>query len=123
MAAKIENGQHWLDRNRPPRVQITYDVEIGNAIEKRELPFIVGIMADLSGKRDKELPKIKDRKFVELDLTDPPLRFDLLANAMGVPSRRVERPEDLAAALKEGIAHNGPYLIDVAMEGPVPLPA
>lgn len=67
MAGKIENGQHWLDRNRPPRVQITYDVEIGNAIEKRELPFIVGIMADLSGKRDKELPKLKDRKFVEID--------------------------------------------------------
>ncbi|MSQ27372.1 MAG: thiamine pyrophosphate-binding protein [Dehalococcoidia bacterium] len=66
--------------------------------------------------------KAKDRKFVELDLNNPPLRFDLLANAMGVPSRRVERPEEIASALREGIAHNGPYLIDVAMEGPVPLP-
>ncbi|MEK7215164.1 MAG: thiamine pyrophosphate-dependent enzyme, partial [Chloroflexota bacterium] len=66
--------------------------------------------------------KAKDRKFVELDLNNPPLRFDLLANAMGVPSRRVERPEEIASALREGIAHNGPFLIDVAMEGPVPLP-
>ncbi|MFN8523334.1 MAG: thiamine pyrophosphate-binding protein [Chloroflexota bacterium] len=64
----------------------------------------------------------RDRKFVEMDLNDPPLRFDLLAQAMGVPARRVERPEDLAGALREGIAHDGPYLIDVAMESPVPIP-
>ena len=62
-----ESTQHKLDRVRPPRVQITYDVEIGNAIEKKELPFIVGIMADLSGKPEKALPKVKDRKFVEID--------------------------------------------------------
>ena len=45
-----ESTQHKLDRIRPPRVQITYDVEIGNAIQKKELPFVVGIMSDLSGK-------------------------------------------------------------------------
>src|ERR1700681_3059438 len=61
--------QHKLDRIRPPRVQITYDVETGGAIEKKELPFLVGVLADLSGKRDPErpLPKLKDRKFVEVD--------------------------------------------------------
>jgi len=63
----VESTQHKLDRVRPPRVQITYDVEIGNAIEKKELPFIVGIMADLSGKPEKALAKVKDRKFVEID--------------------------------------------------------
>ena len=62
-----ESTQHKLDRVRPPRVQITYDVEIGNAIQKKELPLVVGIMADLSGKPEKALPKIKDRKFVEID--------------------------------------------------------
>jgi type VI secretion system protein ImpB len=62
-----ESTQHKLSRVRPPRVQITYDVEIGNAIEKKELPFIVGIMADLSGKPAEPLPLLKDRKFVEVD--------------------------------------------------------
>jgi type VI secretion system protein ImpB len=62
-----ESTQHKLDRVRPPRVQITYDVHIGDAIEMKELPFVGGIMADLSGKPEKPLPKLKDRKFVEID--------------------------------------------------------
>jgi type VI secretion system protein ImpB len=62
-----ESTQHKLDRIRPPRVQITYDVEIGDAIQKKELPFVVGIMADLSGKPEQPLAKLKDRKFVEID--------------------------------------------------------
>ncbi len=62
-----ESTQHKLDRVRPPRVQITYDVEIGNAIEMKELPFVVGIMADLSGMVTDPLPKVKDRKFAEID--------------------------------------------------------
>jgi type VI secretion system protein ImpB len=62
-----ESKQHWLDRNRPPRVQITYDVEIGNAIEKKEIPFVVGVLSDLSGTSKEPLPKLKDRKFVEID--------------------------------------------------------
>jgi type VI secretion system protein ImpB len=64
-----ESTQKKLGRVRPPRVQITYDVETGGAIEMKELPFLVGIMADLSGKRDPEapLPKLKERKFVEID--------------------------------------------------------
>lgn len=60
-----ESTQHKLDRVRPPRVQITYDVETGDAIEKKELPFIVGILADLSGDQGK--PPLKDRKFTEID--------------------------------------------------------
>lgn len=62
-----ESTQHKLSRVRPPRVQITYDVETGGAIEKKELPFIVGIMADLSGKPAEPLAPVKDRKFVEID--------------------------------------------------------
>lgn len=64
MAGK-ESTQHWLDRNRPPRVQITYDVETGGASEKKELPLVVGILADLSG--TPQATKLKDRKFVEID--------------------------------------------------------
>ncbi len=62
-----ESRQHTLDRVRKPRVHITYDVEIGDAIETKELPFVVGVMADLSGHPEVPLPKIKNRKFVEMD--------------------------------------------------------
>jgi len=61
-----ESTQHRLDRVRSPRVQITYDVETGGAIAKRELPLVVGILAGLSGDRT-DLPPLKDRKFVEID--------------------------------------------------------
>jgi type VI secretion system protein ImpB len=62
-----ESTQHKLDRIRPPRVQITYDVEIGDAIEKKELPLVVGILADLSGKPVSPPPKVRDRRFVQID--------------------------------------------------------
>ncbi|HGJ9327837.1 TPA: type VI secretion system contractile sheath small subunit [Pseudomonas aeruginosa] len=62
-----ESTQHKLDRVRPPRVQITYDVEIGNAIEKKELPLVVGILADLSGKADTPPAKLVERRFVDID--------------------------------------------------------
>lgn len=62
-----ESTQHKLDRVRAPRVHITYDVEVGGAIEMKELPFVAGILGDLSGKPDEPLPRLKDRKFVEVD--------------------------------------------------------
>lgn len=62
-----ESTQHKLDRVRPPRVQITYDVETGGAIQKKDLPLVVGILADLSGKPENPLPHLKERKFVEID--------------------------------------------------------
>ena len=62
-----ESTQHKLDRVRPPRVQITYDVEIGDAIEKKELPFVVGVVGDFSGNPEEPLPKLRDRKFVNVD--------------------------------------------------------
>jgi type VI secretion system protein ImpB len=62
-----ESKQHVLSRVRKPRVHITYDVEIGDAIEKKELPFVVGVLADLSGNPENPLPKMKNRKFVEID--------------------------------------------------------
>ena len=62
-----ESTQHKLDRIRPPRVQITYDVETGGAIQMKELPLVVGIMADLAGQPAEPLPPLKERRFVEID--------------------------------------------------------
>jgi type VI secretion system protein ImpB len=62
-----ESLQHKLDRVRPPRVHITYDVEVGGAIELKELPFVVGVMGDFVGKPEEPLPALKNRKFVEID--------------------------------------------------------
>ncbi len=62
-----ESTQKKLSRVRPPRVQITYDVEIGDAIETKELPFVLGVLGDYSGNPKMPLPKMKDRKFVEVD--------------------------------------------------------
>ncbi len=62
-----ESLQHKLDRVRPPRVHITYDVEVGGAIELKELPFVVGVLGDFVGKPEEPLPALKQRKFVEID--------------------------------------------------------
>jgi len=64
---KKQSTQHKLDRVRPPRVHITYDVEVGGAIELKELPFVVGVLGDFSGKPDQPLGRLRDRKFVEID--------------------------------------------------------
>src|SRR3954453_2911619 len=62
-----ESTQHKLDRIRRPRVHLTYDVEVGGAIQVKELPFVMGVLADLSGKPLEALPKMKGLKFVEID--------------------------------------------------------
>ena len=62
-----ESIQKKIGRVRPPRVHITYDVETGGAIEKKAIPFVVGVMADLAGQPEKPLPQLKDRKFIEID--------------------------------------------------------
>lgn len=73
-----ESTQHKLDRVRAPRVQITYDVEVGDAIELKELPFVVGVLGDFTGQPEAPLPKLKDRKFVEID----PDNFDSVLDGM-----------------------------------------
>jgi type VI secretion system protein ImpB len=62
-----ESLQKKVGRVRPPRVHITYDVQVGDAIEKRDLPFVVGVLADLSGLPEKPLPPVARRKFVSID--------------------------------------------------------
>jgi type VI secretion system protein ImpB len=62
-----ESIQTRLDRVRPPRVQIKYEVHIGDAIELKELPFVVGVLGDYSGKPVEALPPVKNRRFVNID--------------------------------------------------------
>jgi len=62
-----ESTQHTLDRVRKPRVHITYDVETEGGVEIKDLPFIVGVLSDLSGKPAEALPPLSKRKFVEID--------------------------------------------------------
>jgi type VI secretion system protein ImpB len=61
------NGQKFIGRNRPPRVQIEYDLELYGAQKKVELPMVVGVMADLYGAQETPPPKVEDRKFLEID--------------------------------------------------------
>jgi len=73
-----ESTQHKLDRVRSPRVHITYDVETGGAIELKELPFVVGVLGDFTGQPTEPLPKLKERKFVEVN----PDNFDSVLEGM-----------------------------------------
>ena len=65
--AKGDSVQKRLTKVRPPRVQMTYDVEIGDAMENKELPFVVGVVGDFGGNSDVEKKRVKDRKFVNID--------------------------------------------------------
>ena len=66
--AKRESVQKKLQRIRPPRVQLTYDVEVGDAREVKELPFVVGVLGDFSAASELEKTKLKDKKFINVDL-------------------------------------------------------
>lgn len=63
-----ESSQKFIARNRAPRVQIEYDVELYGAEKKIQLPFVMGVLADLSGKPAEALPPVMDRKFLEIDV-------------------------------------------------------
>ncbi|MEM8739871.1 MAG: type VI secretion system contractile sheath small subunit [Pseudomonadota bacterium] len=64
----MAESQKFIARNRAPRVQIEYDVEVYGAEKKIQLPFVMGVMADLSGKPEDALPPVADRKFLEIDV-------------------------------------------------------
>ncbi|MGE8537655.1 MAG: type VI secretion system contractile sheath small subunit [Acinetobacter sp.] len=66
--AKRESVQKKLQRIRPPRVQLTYDVEVGDGREVKELPFVVGMLGDFSAASELEKSKLKDKKFINVDL-------------------------------------------------------
>ncbi|MDP9901047.1 type VI secretion system contractile sheath small subunit [Variovorax ginsengisoli] len=72
------SSQKFIARNRAPRVQIEYDVELYGAEKKIQLPFVMGVMADLAGKPEDPLPPVADRKFLEFDIDN----FDTRMKAM-----------------------------------------
>lgn len=63
-----KSSQKFIARNRAPRVQIEYDVEVYGAEKKVQIPFVMGVMADLSGKPAEALPQVGDRKMLEIDV-------------------------------------------------------
>lgn len=73
-----ESSQKFIARNRAPRVQIEYDLETNGALEKKHIPFVMGVLADLSGKSADELPEIEQRKALEIDMDN----FDSRLKAM-----------------------------------------
>ena len=73
-----ESGQKFIARNRAPRVQIEYDLETNGAMQKKQIPFVMGVLADLSGKSAEELPEIEQRKALEIDMDN----FDSRLKAM-----------------------------------------
>jgi len=73
-----QSVQKKLERVRPPRVHVTYDVETGGAIELKELPFVMGVLGDFSGQPVEPLPRLKDRRFVEIN----PDNFDGVLESM-----------------------------------------
>lgn len=100
--AKKDSVQKRLQKIRPPRVQLTYDVEKGDAIEHKELPFVVGVLGDFSGQPEQPLPKLKDRKFVNVDLDN----FDEVMEGMAprtvyrVPNKISDAGGEFAVELK-----------------------
>jgi type VI secretion system protein ImpB len=73
-----ESIQKKLQRVRPPRVQVSYEVQVGDAIEMKELPFVLGVMGDFTGMPSEPLPKLRDRRFVEVT----PDNFDKVLEKM-----------------------------------------
>lgn len=100
--SKKDSVQKRLQKVRPPRVQLTYDVEKGDAIEEKELPFVVGVMGDFSGNPEQPLPRVKDRRFVNVDLDN----FDEVMEGMApravyrVPNRISNEGGEFAVELK-----------------------
>jgi type VI secretion system protein ImpB len=95
---KRENSQKFIARNRAPRVQIEYDVELYGAEKRVELPFVMAVMADLSGQSDKPLPPVTDRKFLDIS---------------------VDNFDDRMAAMQPRVAFNVPNTI--SNEGQLPV--
>lgn len=100
--SKKDSVQKRLQKIRPPRVQLTYDVEKGDAIEQKELPFVVGVLGDFSGNPEQPLAKVKDRKFVNVDLDN----FDEVLEGMSpravyrVPNKISDEGGEFAVELK-----------------------
>jgi type VI secretion system protein ImpB len=98
-----QSSQKFIARNRAPRVQIEYDVEVYGSQKKVQLPFVMGVMADLSGKPVEPLPAVADRKFLEIDIDN----FDQRMKAM--------KPR-VAFAVPNTLTGEGNLQVDITFE-------
>ncbi len=98
-----ESSQKFVARNRAPRVQIEYDVEVYGAQKKVQLPFVMGVLADLSGKPAEPLPPVADRKMLEIDVDN----FDDRMKAM--------KPR-VAFAVPNTLTGEGNLAVDITFE-------
>ena len=99
----MSSSQKFIARNRAPRVQIEYDVELYGAEKKVQLPFVMGVMADLAGKSEVAQPNVADRKFLEIDVDN----FDDRMKAM--------KPR-VAFSVPNTLTGEGNLSVDVAFE-------
>ncbi|MET3915005.1 type VI secretion system protein ImpB [Variovorax sp. OAS795] len=97
------SSQKFIARNRAPRVQIEYDVEIYGSEKKIELPFVMGVLADLSGKPVQSLPSVSERKFLDLDIDN----FDERMKAI--------QPR-VAFAVPNTLSGEGQLMVDITFE-------
>ncbi len=97
------SSQKFIARNRAPRVQIEYDVELYGAQKKVQVPFVMGVMADLSGKPEEELPAVEDRKALEIDVDN----FD---------SRLKSMKPRTAFTVPNTITDEGNLMVDITFE-------
>lgn len=97
------SSQKFIAKNRAPRVQIEYDVEVYGSQKKVQLPFVMGVMSDLSGKSAEPLPAVGDRKFLEIDVDN----FDSRMKAM--------KPR-VAFAVPNAITGEGNMMVDITFE-------
>lgn len=97
------SSQKFIARNRAPRVQIEYDVEIYGSEKKVELPFVMGVLADLSGKPLEPLPAVGDRKFFSIDIDN----FDERMKAM--------KPR-VAFSVPNTLSGDGQLMVDITFE-------
>jgi type VI secretion system protein ImpB len=101
--SKSGSSQKFIARNRAPRVQIEYDVEVYGAQQRVELPFVMGVMSDLSGKPQQALPAVAERKFNDIDIDN----FDDRMRAM--------KPR-VAFPVKNTLTGEGNLLVDIQFE-------
>jgi type VI secretion system protein ImpB len=99
----MASSQKFIARNRAPRVQIEYDVELYGAEKKIQLPFVMGVMSDLSGKSEEPLPAVADRKFLEIDVDN----FD---------SRMKSMKPRAAFAVPNTLTGEGNLAVDITFE-------
>ncbi|MDY7507719.1 type VI secretion system contractile sheath small subunit [Ralstonia wenshanensis] len=99
----VNSSQKFIARNRAPRVQIEYDVEVYGSEKRVELPFVMGVLADLSGKPAEPLPPVADRKFLEIDIDN----FDERMKAM--------KPR-VAFAVNNTLTGEGQLMVDMTFE-------